>query len=543
MISGEEDLELMRAQGDAPDHVQHGAGMNSPSARKPMGFGQKCVVTLLLSVVLVPPAAAFLSYFFEVPLHVLGATRKEGAATPAKGPSVSVLADKPNVVDVPDEVCIALGIVRSGRESIAVAKPPTTSRPLEMPGSTMLDPTRLARIRARFPQTRVVEIAKVWDYSRKTGGTEFRELRMGDRVSKGDLIAVFYSADVGSKKNDLLDALVQLELDETILQEARKHAEAVPGVFLITYERAVQGDRNAIGRALNNLKVWDIPQNEIDELRDEAKKLAADKNAWSKTPEGRWVKGEKQTSAGVTGPDNESANPWGKVSIRAPFDGVVVERNVHVGEMVVDNTVNLFQIADVNRLLVVANCPEDDLPILEELRGVALKWSVHTVGADTLKGLSGTIDDIGYLIDPNQHTAVIKGFVENPRARLRAGQYVKAVVNIPPPEHVVEIPSDALLDDGSQSVVFVQPDSVLHKYAMRRVQVVRRYDRTVFVASEPPAKEEAAVSGTDAAEAGLLPIERLAPGERVLTAGTVELKAVIQDFALQTAKTPAEKKD
>ena len=31
-------------------------------------------------------------------------------------------------------------------------------------------------------------------------------------------------------------------------------------------------------------------------------------------------------------------------------------------EMVVDNTVNLFQIADVSRLLVVANCPEDVCP-------------------------------------------------------------------------------------------------------------------------------------------------------------------------------------
>ena len=62
--------------------------------------------------------------------------------------------------------------------------------------------------------------------------------------------------------------------------------------------RAVQGDRNAINRALNNLKVWDIPQDEIDALHAEAKKISADKNAWFKTPEGRWVKGEKQATGG-----------------------------------------------------------------------------------------------------------------------------------------------------------------------------------------------------------------------------------------------------
>ena len=239
-------------------------------------------------------------------------------------------------------------------------------RPLVLPGSTALDPTRLARIRARFAPARVVQIGQVWDYSPKTGQTEFRELRQGDSVSKGDVLGIFYSVDVGSKKNDLLDALVQLELDQKILDEAEKHAEAVPQVFLLTYVRAVQGDRNAINRALNNLKLWDIPQDEIDALHAEAKKIGADKDAWFKTPEGRWVKGEKQAAAGKADPgkEKETEDPWGRVTLRAPFDGVIVERNVHKDEMVVDNTVNLFQIADVNRLLVIANCPEDLLPTL-----------------------------------------------------------------------------------------------------------------------------------------------------------------------------------
>ena len=191
-----------------------------------------------------------------------------------------------------------MGIRKGERDSVAVAQPPTTMRPLVLPGSTGFDPTRLARIRARFAPARVVELAQVQDRSPKTGHTEFRELRPGDTVSKGDLLGVFYSVDVGSKKNDLLDALVQLELDQKILDEAERTREAVPQVFMLTYERAVQGDRNAINRALNNLKLWDIPQDEIDALHAEAKKISADKNAWLKTPEGRWVKGEKQANGG-----------------------------------------------------------------------------------------------------------------------------------------------------------------------------------------------------------------------------------------------------
>ena len=85
------------------------------------------------------------------------------------------------------------------------------------------------------------------------------------------------------------------------------------------------------------------------------------------------------------------------------------------------------------------------------------------------------------MIDPNQHTAVIKGYVENPGKRIRAGQYVTATVNIPPPDDVVEIPADALVEDGRQSLVFVQPDAAKHEFTMRRVQVTHRFERTVFV--------------------------------------------------------------
>jgi membrane fusion protein, heavy metal efflux system len=363
-------------------------------------------------------------------------------------------------------------------------------------------------------------------------------LRSGDRVSKGDLLGVFYSVDVGSKKNDLLDALVQLELDQKILDEAEKHAEAIPKVFLISYDRAVQGDRNAINRALNNLKAWDIPQEEIDDLHAEAKKIGADKNAWSKTPEGRWVKGEKQATGTKFDPTKQAEDPWGRVTLRADFDGVIVERNVHVGEMVVDNTVNLFQVADVDRLLVIANCPEDALPTLESLHGER-RWAVRTVGTRTAAGLPGTIVGIGYMIDPNQHTAVIKGYVENPGNHIRAGQYVTATVDIPSPSDVVEIPTDALVDDGLQSVVFVQSDPALPQFTMRRVQVTHRFERTVFVKTMSLPKEEQLTA--QGAEEGLLPKEPLRSGERVLLSGTVELKASVMELESRTSeKKPIE---
>jgi membrane fusion protein, heavy metal efflux system len=202
---------------------------------------------------------------------------------------------------------------------------------------------------------------------------------------------------------------------------------------MLTAERAVQGDRNAVNRALNNLKVWDIPQKEIDALHAEAKRISADKDAWFKTPEGRWVKRDNPaaTAKADPGKNAKDEDPRGRVTLRSPIDGVVVECSLRKGEMVVDNTVNLFQIADVSRLRVVANCPEDSLRALESLEPNQRRWTVQTVGTPTAEGLSGTFDEIGHVIDPKQHTAVIKGFVDNPGNQIRAGQYVTATVNLP----------------------------------------------------------------------------------------------------------------
>ena len=58
----------------------------------------------------------------------------------------------------------------------------------------------------------------------------------------------------------------------------------------------------------------------------------------------------EQNFADKIDPDKNGENPWGRVTLRAPFDGIIVERNVHVDEMVLDQTVNLFHIADVSRL-------------------------------------------------------------------------------------------------------------------------------------------------------------------------------------------------
>jgi cobalt-zinc-cadmium efflux system membrane fusion protein len=491
---------------------------------------QSAGLLLIVAVVLV----IFLGFVLGVRLPGMGANAEEVNIETPRRLGVDLVKDQPHTLFVPEEVRAALGIRKGGRDLIEVVKVPTTTRPLTLYGSTSLNPARLVRIRARFAPCEVVQIGQKADPDRRTaeGETVFRELQPGDRVQKGDILGVFFSVDVGSKKNDLLDALVQYELNQDIYDNMKK-STAIPEITLKNQWRNVQSDRNAINRALNNLKVWNIPQEEIDALHEEAKKINSDKNAWFKTPEGRWVKGEKQGKTGHD-PDKENENPWGKVTLRAPFDGIIVERNITVHEIVQDPTTNLFQIAQVNRMLVIAYAPEDELPTLNALKPEERVWSVQTVGANSVSGFKGRIEEIGYLIDPNQHTAVIKGYIDNPKELIRGGQHVSCTIQIPPPKDVVEVPINAVVEDGKNAIVFVQTDPAKPYYTMRRVQLTHRFENTVFVRSKPFAANEQPTA--EEKELGMLPLEPLRPGERILRTGVGELKAALLDLESRPAK-------
>ncbi len=446
--------------------------------------------------------AAFLLFVAGVPLPGLKSAASEPTALPPAPLSVTWSKDRPNTLLVPEDVRKALGIRHGSEDRIAIAELPTTTRPLVLPGSTMLDPARLMRIRARFAPAEVVSINTVADRS-PSGKTEFRELRSGDHVRKGDQLAVLYSVDVGSKKNDLIDALVQLKLDEEVLRLAEKASQAVPEIYLLNARRNVEGDRNAISRALNTLRTWGIPEEDIQAVHDEAERIGQ--------------RGGKR--------DASKEQQWARVELRAPDDGTIVERNISQHEVVVDPTINLFQIAKVDRLTVVANAPEDDLPTLLKLAPRQRHWTIHTSASP--EAIGGPIDEIGYLIDVNQHSAVVKGHIDNPGGRLRGGLYITATIELPPPDDVVEIPTSAIVDDGRQCVVFVQENAEKPEYTLRRIELTHRFDRTAFVRSKLPADQPPL--STEEKDAGLLPRQPLPQGARVLTTGVLELKRELED--------------
>jgi cobalt-zinc-cadmium efflux system membrane fusion protein len=121
---------------------------------------------------------------------------------------------------------------------------------------------------------------------------------------------------------------------------------------------------------------------------------------------------------------------------------------------------------------------------------------------------------------------LIRGTVENPDGRLRAGQFITATIELPPLDGETVIPIGALVEDGQESIVFIQPREDEPRYSLRRVKVVRRTQDQAYLASRLQADDE---------RQGL---KTLIPGERIVTAGTVALKAALEDLQVLRKKEP-----
>jgi cobalt-zinc-cadmium efflux system membrane fusion protein len=392
-------------------------------------------------------------------------------------------------IELPPDVVERLGVKSAAVQAAAAP------RPLTLAGSLFFEPNKLGSVQPRFPGE-VISIGSA-SYSYANGPMRERPLEYGDRVSQGQIMAVVLCKDLGEKKSELVDAMVQLALDEVRLKDREKayHQGALPEDTINQTRKDVASDRIAVWRAERTLRTWKVTEDEINTVKDEARLVA---------------EGKKKR-------DLKKEMEWAKVEVRAPFDGTIVEKNLHVGKFV-DATFDLFKIADLRKLGVVVQAYEEDLRTLRALPP-GYPWEVRA-GADLSNRVlqSDGMQKIGLVVDPTQHTDPIMGVVDNSSGELRVGQFVTATVNLPAPPNVVSLPSSALVEDGEQSIVFVQPDPTKPRYVPRRVSVAMRLRDAVYVRSRLTPTEH---------KKGL---QEVRPGEVLVTEGVLELQAALEDL-------------
>lgn len=157
----------------------------------------------------------------------------------------------------------------------------------------------------------------------------------------------------------------------------------------------------------------------------------------------------RQWSAAAAQAQQQNATKLlGDTQVRAPFDGVVGERFVNVGQYVAPNNriVSIYQ-ADPLRLQITV--PEADIALVKP--DAPVSFTVAAWGDERFKGSIK-------LISPNvrelTRDLVCEAFVTNPDGRLKPGMFAVAKLSLGERPHPV-VPKTALVKDETTARVFV----------------------------------------------------------------------------------------
>lgn len=377
-----------------------------------------------------------------------------------------------------------------GLKLVEVRSAPS-NEPLRLPGTLALDPNRLIHVHSRF-DGEAVSIGQIRDADGK-----MRPLQYGDRVTRGQLLAIVWSKEIGEKKSELMDASSRLEASRTILERLESLPPGIVAERVIhEARRDVEAGIIALARAEQTLRSWRLTDDEIATIYQELRAIEKDSQAVNSRVE----------------------REWAEIEVRAAIDGVIIEKNFNVGDMV-DTDDDLFKIADLSRLQVVASIYEEDLGAVRALKPSERRWTIDLKSDPTDNHLPGTFDLIGSVIDPAQRTGVLMGRLDNSAGQLAAGQFITATIELPQDPHLVAVPETAIVDEGGSSSVFVETHHGRREYARRHVTVVRRGLGTAYVSGKPAD--------------GALP---LLAGERVVTSGVLRLGGELATLRTRLAK-------
>ncbi len=403
-----------------------------------------------------------------------------------------------SVAGQPGQLRLSTGVIDSLKIRVAAARQAPATEPLLLAGSLFLDSSHLAVVHTRF-SGEIVEVGQVpvtdANGAQVADSPVMRQLRAGDFVSKGQLIAIIWSKEIGEKKSDLIDFVSRRSASKATLERLEGLEKgSVSGQVVREARQKFESDVIAVERAERTLRSWRETDDEIAEVYAEAARIS---------------RGESPGGTGIR-------KTWANVEIRSPLDGTVLERNVSLGE-IVETGVDLFRIADLSRMGVLANVYEEDIPKLTAVRPDQRTWKVRLKAEPESDPIDGRIEVIGHVIDPSQHTAAVVGWIDNPRFQLRTGQFITATIELPGPSDAVVVPNSAVIDEGSIATVFVASDASLREVRARRVAVIRR-GRDLALIQCSPAKNDSPLAA-----------EPLLKGELVVTSGNLELFGVLQD--------------
>ncbi len=192
---------------------------------------------------------------------------------------------------------------------------------------------------------------------------------------------------------------------------------------------------------------------------------------------------QKLSALGVAAGTGTGLN---RFELRAPYDGLVVERKLSVGEAVREDT-HIMTISDMSSVWVEVSIPAKDLPLLR----VGAKVLVRATAFDAKA--TGTVAFVGALVGEQTRMARARILLANPQGTWRPGLFVSIEVNAANLQVPVAVETEAVQTLGNRQVVFVREEK---RFVPRSVKLGISDDKYIEVLEGLPAGTPYAAQGS-----------------------------------------------
>lgn len=424
---------------------------------------------------------------------------------------------------------VAKALIKSGkvekREKVKV---------LRLTGEVQSDPTRVVDV-PPAAEGRVIGITGL----------------LGQRVAKGDVLAVLHSAELGEARAKDLDAHSQLEIAQqehdrqirvnAALADLLKRLEGGETDLVATGTKNGAADgpaAEAIGEKKSKLlgaasrlrlarsvyerelRTRDISSKaDYEQARQKLQSAEADYAAAvedvqlnMKLDQLRAAGAVKKARAALNAAEQrlrmyglddkairefhqaKSPAEFGRLEVKAPRGGTIIAQTASVGKYV-ETTQSLYTIADLSHLCVWADLYERDLAAVHATLSLGRPLeAVVRVSAFRDKDFRGMVDLAGSTLDEHTRTVKLRVCVENLQRMLKPGMFAKVEVRVPLGKPVSMVPREAVVSDEGVSFVFVRWKDDF--WVRRNVVVGRDQGRFVEILDGVAVADTVAVGGS-----------------------------------------------
>lgn len=240
----------------------------------------------------------------------------------------------------------------------------------------------------------------------------------GKEVKKGQPLISIYSPD-----------LLQTQQEYLLALKGRDELSESP------FREAVTGSESLLQAARNRLELWDISDEQINELE-------------------------------------KAGKPTKTLTLYSPADGFVLSRNSFPKQRATPE-MELYTIADLSTIWVIADVYEYEAPEIKtgQSANVTLAYYPGRV-------FRGRVDYIYPQLDATTRTLKARIEVPNPKLALKPDMYANAELKIDYGKRLVA-PQEAVLDSGSEQLVFVAHEGGY--FESRKIQLGPKVDNNFIV--------------------------------------------------------------